>query len=598
VNARSRETVCSQHRLRIQADGAPADSVADQTLNNNWEAGRHAEAELLGRLECRGLRLKNAVLERVTWALLCWPTIEELLLFDLRSGGVVARLSRNLCRPKGSRREIYVWRDQWIEGQADLLPTSGNVDKVADFPPGGVQASGIVGRLKRWSGFKDLLDTGAAGVARRERIKLRAQRVIGVRLARLVQNGYQWSTHRLRQTRKAVRCPAKEYLSHLTEMYKPYHDNEVAVLIMVPRLDPGGAEKNIIELALRLSELGPRVHMMTTIASQNAWAEKLRGTKVELFHLPDFLPANCWFDFVRTFVSVRAVSHLHIMNSHWAYEYLPELKVRFPALTVITHLHAEGEPGTLDFPTLGARYDASIDVHCVISEHLMAYMRDRLRVRRQKIRVIRTGLESIEEVRGAGSGDSWRARHGVSSDTPIVIFVGRFSELKRPLLFVEIAVGVLQHCPDACFVLKGQGPLEYAIRQRLKATPSSVSHHVLIEDPTDPVADLMDAADLLVLPSLMEGIAYVSYEAMAQGLPQVYADVGGQSELLTPETGIAVNAGPEELAAYVDAVLMLIRDPVRRRSMGVAARSRIEEWPTAGDTAASFMKVYEEALQA
>jgi hypothetical protein len=91
------------------------------------------------------------------------------------------------------------------------------------------------------------------------------------------------------------------------------------------------------------------------------------------------------------------------------------------------------------------------------------------------------------------------------------------------------------------------------------------------------VARLMAGADMLFLPSAYEGIALVCYEAMSAGLPIVCSDVGGQTELVTPECGIAIKPGPGERLAYIHALTTLINDSEWRLRMGTAARQRVEE---------------------
>ncbi|HRE26926.1 MAG TPA: glycosyltransferase, partial [Anaerolineales bacterium] len=66
------------------------------------------------------------------------------------------------------------------------------------------------------------------------------------------------------------------------------------------------------------------------------------------------------------------------------------------------------------------------------------------------------------------------------------------------------------------------------------------------------------------------------YEGMAMGLPVVAAAVGGQPELVTPESGYLVPLGEGERERYVAAVSELLRDPVRRKAMGAIGRQRIE----------------------
>jgi len=74
-----------------------------------------------------------------------------------------------------------------------------------------------------------------------------------------------------------------------------------------------------------------------------------------------------------------------------------------------------------------------------------------------------------------------------------------------------------------------------------------------------------------------EGFGIVFLEAAAAGVPQVAGDSGGASEaVLHGETGLVV-PNPGDPGAVAEALRSLLADPNRRRRMGRAARSRVQE---------------------
>lgn len=98
--------------------------------------------------------------------------------------------------------------------------------------------------------------------------------------------------------------------------------------------------------------------------------------------------------------------------------------------------------------------------------------------------------------------------------------------------------------------------------------------------PNQVVREYMLAADIFFLPSTMEGISVAIYEAMAAGLAIVAADVGGQSELVTPECGILVKRTGifwEEVDLYTSALISLLSDRKRVEAMGRAAMERVSQ---------------------
>lgn len=93
--------------------------------------------------------------------------------------------------------------------------------------------------------------------------------------------------------------------------------------------------------------------------------------------------------------------------------------------------------------------------------------------------------------------------------------------------------------------------------------------------PFHEVHRLFQTADVFAYPSLHEGSAFASYEALASGLPVV----------CTPNTGSVVRDGEEgfvvpvrDVEALVDRLRRLARDPDLRARMATAARARAEDF--------------------
>jgi len=157
----------------------------------------------------------------------------------------------------------------------------------------------------------------------------------------------------------------------------------------------------------------------------------------------------------------------------------------------------------------------------------------------------------------------------------VVLFAGTFSRTKGVEHLVRALPQIVRRHPDVKLVLVGSGPLESRLRelvQRLGVTESVVfvgrrSH--------DQMPQIVAAADVLVLPSLNEGLPRVILEAMATGLPVVATSVGGIPELVTDgRTGLLVRPGDE--GALADAVCRVLADPDVAKAWGRAGRDVAE----------------------
>ena len=87
----------------------------------------------------------------------------------------------------------------------------------------------------------------------------------------------------------------------------------------------------------------------------------------------------------------------------------------------------------------------------------------------------------------------------------------------------------------------------------------------------------LDAADCLVLPSLLECGGAVVLEAMAMGKPVIATEWGGPADYLDESCGILVPpAGPEAfIAGLCDALLRIARSPVARAEMGARGLQKV-----------------------
>lgn len=183
-----------------------------------------------------------------------------------------------------------------------------------------------------------------------------------------------------------------------------------------------------------------------------------------------------------------------------------------------------------------------------------------------------------------------RARHGGSF---LVVLVGALVEShKGQGILIEVARRVANTHPDIRFVLLGEGRDEDALRAR-SAGLTNVEITGFVED----VGSWLAAADLVVLPSLHEGLGSVLLDAMDHGKAIVATRVGGIPELVSDgDNGLLVEPGSVD--ALERAILALHADRSRLLAMGERGRARAEAFTPARMVeryAALYERVREEA---
>lgn len=120
----------------------------------------------------------------------------------------------------------------------------------------------------------------------------------------------------------------------------------------------------------------------------------------------------------------------------------------------------------------------------------------------------------------------------------------------------SIAIRALNAIPGARLVLVGKG--EDEARLRALAASEGVAERVHFAGSLDHnlMPLVLSAADVMVLPTVSEGLANAWVEALACGTPVVTSDVGGARELIACDTaGRLVERNPAAVAAGINAVL-------------------------------------------
>ncbi len=181
---------------------------------------------------------------------------------------------------------------------------------------------------------------------------------------------------------------------------------------------------------------------------------------------------------------------------------------------------------------------------------------------------------------------------GIRPDQFVVGAVGRLEPVKGFTYFMVAAANIAERAPQACFVHAGDGSEAGALRSQAGGLNGRVKFLGLRDD----VPALMAAFDVLVVPSLNEGMGRVILEAGAAGTPVIATRVGGIPEVVREgETGLLVP--PRDASSIAGAVLSLAEDPARAAAMGQAARRFVAPKFSLENMVMRIETLYEELLQ-
>jgi glycosyltransferase involved in cell wall biosynthesis len=189
--------------------------------------------------------------------------------------------------------------------------------------------------------------------------------------------------------------------------------------------------------------------------------------------------------------------------------------------------------------------------------------------------------------------DAARRELGLDPRQPVVMTVGRLTVMKGHRYLLDAVPRLLRSFPDLVLVIIGEGHLRGALAEQ--AERLGVAQAVRLVGHRADARQLLDAADVFVLPSRHEGMPLVVLEAMDAGLPVVGTRVIGTSEAVADGVSgrLVPPQSPDALAAAIDE---LMGDPVLRRRMSAGGRRRYEELFTATRMARRTTAVYDEVL--
>lgn len=108
------------------------------------------------------------------------------------------------------------------------------------------------------------------------------------------------------------------------------------------------------------------------------------------------------------------------------------------------------------------------------------------------------------------------------NDKLVVGNVGRFSQQKNQTFLIEIFAKIKEIHPDSVLWLVGDGETRSEIEEKIAAF--QLEEDVRLFGMVDNTKELYQAMDVMVMPSLFEGLPMVGVEAQASGLPCVFAD--------------------------------------------------------------------------
>lgn len=166
------------------------------------------------------------------------------------------------------------------------------------------------------------------------------------------------------------------------------------------------------------------------------------------------------------------------------------------------------------------------------------------------------------------------------AEHPVIGLVGRITPYKQPDLFIRAIPHILNHVPDARFVLVGKAQereRHYENRIKSLAEELGVANKVLFLGHRPDAVEITSEFTIACLASGREPLGRVVLEAHLLEVPVVVPDSGGPAEIVqSGETGLCFSSqAPDAAQRMAEEILRLLKDEGLRKCLAVKGREHV-----------------------
>jgi len=369
---------------------------------------------------------------------------------------------------------------------------------------------------------------------------------------------------------------------------------KIKIVHIITRLDKGGSAETILQIASLLNhekyevflfhglsrESNMGVMEQEAVALDISLAEK-KGVRV--FSIPSLVRRLSLKNDIFAFISIyRLIKRIkpHIVHTHTSKAgVLGRLAACFARVPIIVH--------TPHGHIFHSYYGCIMTKTIVFVERTLSLMTDKITALtdRERDEHLEQGIASVEKYIIMHSGvmlqqimnmnidvETEKKKLNIPQSSNVIGVVGRLVPIKGHKYLVSAAKRIIKEFDNTVFVFVGDGYLEPRLKRQAESL--GVSKNIIFAGWRNDVIDVLDTFDILVLPSMNEGMGKVLIEGMALGKPIVASSVGGIIDLVkSGDNGILVP--PKDSDELAEAILKLIRNKNLAQKLGESGKAKV-----------------------
>jgi glycosyltransferase involved in cell wall biosynthesis len=212
----------------------------------------------------------------------------------------------------------------------------------------------------------------------------------------------------------------------------------------------------------------------------------------------------------------------------------------------------------------------------------------------EEITVIRNAVD-VARVEGEAPHAGIREELGLSREGKLLVTLGTVKEPKNHRLLIDAMATVAKSGEDAYALIVGTGAPELVGRLKARISQLGLQKKVLLLGYRDDAYGVVKACDLMVLPSLWEGLPVAALEGMACGLPVLLSDIPPHVELIEEgRDGWLFRSGDADSLA--GRLVEVLRDDERLKKVGTAGYMKVVREYNSTQMARSCERLYKRCI--
>jgi len=351
----------------------------------------------------------------------------------------------------------------------------------------------------------------------------------------------------------------------------------------------GGAENQMYLLAKYLDRsVFEPIFVFRQLETLDLLAKKLQELNIKTCLIPSRSKHSLKnFTFLNKVIRQEkpAIVHAHIWNPMAGkYAFLAK------ALNQVPLIITEHDPFKLRFPkNLYKKFTLNFaDAIIAVSEANRLLINELYPKQQHKTVTIHNGIEPLlKPILETRRNVVRKEIFHVGPETQVIFSAGTLHERKGYKYLISAYRKILQKFPNSKLIIAGEGPERENLEKLIENL--DLGKRVMLLGQRNNIPELLQSANLFVLPSLKEAFGLAILEAMQAGLPVVASRVGGIPEIVDQNSGILVEPGNKN--ELIKSVSKLLLHPEAMEKLGKHG-AKLSQKFSAEKTAQETSKLY------